>query len=289
MNRVAVIGSTGQLGSDVVALLQETQSYMVVPLSRPKIECTEPASVHHVLGEVHPDVVVNCAAFVRVEECEDRPDEAFRVNTIGALNVARACADLGALCVYVSTDYVFDGEKGAPYTEEDAPQPVNVYGTSKAAGENLVRQVCPRWLIVRTASLFGKTGARGKGGNFVETVITKARRREPIRVVADIRMSPTYTRDASKVLEELLRQNAAGMVHITNTGSCTWYEFARTALDLLQLDARLEPVSSQEYRGKARRPRDSSLVSVRLLSFMDDGLPSWKDALRAYLVQKGYM
>ena len=284
--RVAIIGSTGQLGTDLARVLQETGGYQLISLSHAEVECTKPDSVRAALVKSCPQVVVNCAAFVRVDECEDKPEEAFLVNALGALHVARSCAELNALCVYISTDYVFEGKKEEPYSEEDKPCPINVYGTSKLAGEYLVSQTCPQWLVVRMASLFGKIGARGKGGNFVETVLAKARRGESLRVVNDIRMSPTYTWNAAQVLEELIRQEATGVFHVTNSGSCTWYEFARKALDLVGIDTKLESVSISEYPTRASRPKNSSLRSVKLLGAT---LPSWEKGLRAYLIEKGHI
>ena len=286
MIRVAVVGSTGQLGTDLVRVLQQAGEYLVFPLSHVEVECTDPDSVRRAIKSAHPEVVFNCAAFVRVDECEDRPDDAFSINAIGALNIARACAELNALCVYISTDYVFDGKKEEPYTEEDSPYPINVYGASKLAGEYLVRQACSKWLIARMASLFGKTGARGKAGNFIETILLKAQAGETLSVVNDIRMSPTYTYDASCLLERLIGQGATGVFHITNSGFCTWYEFARKALELVGLSASLEPVSSADYPTRACRPKNSSLRSVRL----SGKLPRpWEEALRAYLVEKGFI
>lgn len=286
MIRVAVMGSTGQLGTDLVDVLQQAGEYLVFPLSHVEVECIEPDSVRRVITSVHPEVVVNCAAFVRVDECEDRPDDAFSINALGALNVVRACSELNALCVYISTDYVFDGKKEEPYTEEDSPYPLNVYGASKLAGEYLVRQACSKWLIARMASLFGKAGARGKGGNFIESILAKAQAGEPLRIVNDIRMSPTYTYDASCVLERLIEQRTTGVFHITNSGSCTWYEFARKALELVRLSAKLEPISSADYPTKADRPKNSSLRSVRLAGKI---LRPWEEALWVYLGEKGHI
>src|SRR5207247_2175655 len=184
-------GGGGQLGSALVAALRDTEGYHISALTRDDIDVTNPDSVRTALQHARSDIVVNCAAFVRVDDCEDHPEAAFLVNAVGALYVARGCRESNALCVYISTDYVFDGQKGAPYTEEDCPRPLNVYGASKLAGETLVQQACPRSLVVRLASVFGATGARSKGGNFVEAIIAKAQRADPIRVVDDIRMSPT--------------------------------------------------------------------------------------------------
>lgn len=286
MTRIAVIGSRGQLGSDLVAVLQAVEGYEVIPLTRDDIDVADPESVLPALAAAQPAVVVNCAAAVRVDECEDRPEEAFRVNALGALHVARACAAQDARCVYISTDFVFDGEKGEPYAEDDRPRPINVYGASKLAGEFLVQQTGCRWLIIRTASLFGKAGARGKGGNFVDTIIAKARRGESIKVISDIRMSPTYARDAALMLERLLRNGATGHVHLTNAGSCTWYEFARACLDLAHAGGTLEPVLSRHYSMNAPRPRNSSMASIRLSPLGVESMRPWPLALRDYLAER---
>ncbi|MGH7900645.1 MAG: dTDP-4-dehydrorhamnose reductase [Thermodesulfobacteriota bacterium] len=282
--RVAIIGSRGQLGTDLVKVLQEAGSYQVIPLSHAEVECTDLDSVKLALINLHPEIVVNCVAHVRVDECEDRPEEAFRVNALGALHVARVSGELNALCVYISTDYVFDGKKEGFYTEEDTPYPINIYGTSKLAGEYLVSQSCHKCLIVRMASLFGQAGSRGKGGNFVDAILKKARVGESLRIVNDIRMSPTYAYDAALVLERLIRKRATGICHVTNRGSCTWYEFARKSLELVGIDAKVEPVLSSESPTTASRPKNSSLRSTKL----SEPRP-WEEALRAYLVEKGYI
>ena len=284
--RVAVIGSTGQLGTDVVTVLRE-HDYEVVPLSHADIECTDPRKVRSVLSSTRPDIVINSAAFVRVDECEDHPLEAFRINALGALHVARACTEIGALCVHVSTDYVFNGEKNEPYTEGDPTRPINVYGVSKVAGELFVQQAASRWLILRVASLYGKAGARGKGGNFVETILAKARAGEPIRVVNDTWMSPTYTRDAAAALVPLTQSGATGVFHAANSGSCTWFEFAREALRLWGGDNGIEPITSKAYFSKARRPKNSSLASGRLQETLGHTMRPWREALSAYLAAKG--
>ena len=286
--RVAVIGSTGQLGTDLLDVLVEAGHYEVFGLRHHEIECTDPVSIRKAFKTARPDIVVNCAAFVRVDESEDRPDDAFRVNSLGALAVARACAEMGAVCVYISTDYVFDGKNGSPYTESDAPYPINIYGVSKLAGEYLVQQACSRWLVARMASLFGKAGSSGKGGNFVETILAKAKAGEPLRLVDDIRMSPTYTRDAALALERLLREGALGLFHLVNAGNCTWYEFACKALEVAGMRHRIEPILSSSYPMRARRPKNSSLESTKLNRSLKECLRPWEDALESYLQGKGY-
>lgn len=289
MERVVVIGSAGQLGQDLVEELRGANRFEVIALDHNQIECTEPNSVRQALQPLKARAVVNCAAFVRVDDCESQAREAFDVNAIGALNVARAAAELGAKCVYISTDYVFDGAKPAPYVESDQPAPINVYGASKLAGEHLVRQAAPEWLIVRVASLFGKTGARGKGGNFIETILAKARKGEALKVVDDIQISPTYARDAARVIEQLLAADAKGIVHAANGGSCSWFEFAKTAVELCQLSAPIQAVPSSRFPTPARRALNSALASTRLRPEFHIAMPHWRDALRAYLVEKGHL
>jgi dTDP-4-dehydrorhamnose reductase len=283
--RVAIFGSTGQLGTDLVDVLPTSDRLDVVPLTHDDADCTDAGAVRHVLHAVRPKIVINTAAYVRVDDCEDHAREAFEVNAIGALNIARTCAELDALSVFISTDYVFAGTKGAPYIESDPTCPINVYGVSKLAGEFLVRQTAPRWLIVRAASLFGRTGARGKGGNFIETVLAKAKRGEPLAVVNDVLMTPTYTRDAATGLVDLLNAGASGVVHVINDGVCSWYEFAKEAVELCGLRASIAAVSSAEYPTRARRPRNSALRSGRSLV----KLRSWQEALKAYLIEKGHL
>lgn len=287
MNRktVAIFGSTGQLGSDLVHVLRESGSFDVIPLKHEDADCTDAEAVRKILIAVQPQIVINSAAYVRVDDCEDRAQEAFQVNAIGAFNIARACAEIDALCVYVSTDYVFDGTKATPYVESDPTCPINVYGASKLAGEHLVRQAAPRWLIVRVASLFGTTGARGKGGNFIETILNKAKKGESLKVVDDIRISPTYTRDAAEVMQRLLRNDTTGVVHAANRGSCTWYEFARRGLELSGLDFCIEPVPSATFLTRARRPKNSALQSACEL-LMEIPVPVWQEGLRNYLEEK---
>ena len=282
--RIAVIGSTGQLGTDLVEVLRLDGKGETLPLSHADCDCTNANQVGEILSKFHPEVVINCAAYVRVDDCEDQAREAFAVNAIGALNVARACAAVDALCVYISSDYVFDGSKGSPYVESDPTRPINVYGASKVAGEHLVQQAAPHSLIVRTSSLFGKTGARGKGGNFVETILANMKAGEPLRIVNDVQMSPTYTREAAVALVSLIEADAEGIVHVTNGGACTWYELAQRILDSLGLRVSIVPVSSQEYPTRARRPLNSALQSERFLV----KLCSWQDALEAYLIEKGH-
>jgi dTDP-4-dehydrorhamnose reductase len=267
-------------------VLRATRGYDVRPLTHDKIEVGDPDSVQAAVERERPDVVINCAAFHRVDDCEAHPEEAVRVNSLGALYVARTCAELDAVCVHISTDYVFGGGGRGPYAEDDLPSPLNVYGASKFAGEHLVAQACPRSLVVRVASLFGAAPVRGKARHFVDAILAQARAAKPLTVIDDVRMSPTYTLDAARALEALVRQQACGLVHVTNTGSCSWYEFATRIVSLAGLGAVVRPVPASAYPMRARRPADSSLRSVRAPDDVRRYLRPWDEALVAYLATR---
>lgn len=285
MTRVAVIGAGGQLGQDLVDVLR-AGDHAVIPLHHAEIECTDIASVRGALLQTRPDVVVNCAAFVRVDDCEDHPATALSVNALGALHVARVCADLGAVCVYISTDYVFDGTKATPYREEDLASPLNVYGASKLAGECFVRMATPRHLVVRTSGLYGVSGSTGKGGNFVEAMMQKAAAGAQVRVVDDQRLTPTYARDLARVLEALVRRNAVGVYHVTNGGECTWYEFASKIFELTKMRVDLAPTTSAAFSARAQRPAYSVLAPEALRAMGLPVLRPWDEALPAYLEER---
>jgi dTDP-4-dehydrorhamnose reductase len=191
--------------------------------------------------------------------------------------------------VHISTDFVFRGDKGSPYTEEDPAEPIDVYGTSKLAGEHLVRQGTSRWLIVLISSVFGSAGSGGKGGNFIETVLKKAQSGSPVQVVRDIWMSPTSTADAAEAIEALIRKGAEGIFHALNGGRCSWFEFAQAAFEMTGSRVALEPVRAASYITKARRPGDSSLSNECLEKNLGRAMRPWKDALKAYLIEKGHI
>jgi len=287
--KVAITGCTGQLGGDIVEVFQQTAGFEPAALPHEEMEICDLENVRAALGRLRPEAVINSAAFHQVDKCEENPEEAFRVNAIGAWNLARACQEIGVYCVYISTDYVFDGAKGSAYVETDTPHPLNVYGASKLAGEHLTRAACPAALVARVASVIGKRGARGKGGNFIEAILKKAKAGENLKVVADTRMTPTYTRDAARALAEIVRRKPAGIAHLTNAGPCSWHEFAKAAVEMCGLKVKVEPTSSDAYPSKVRRPVDSSLRSETLGSVLAEPMRPWQDALRDYLIEKGHI
>jgi dTDP-4-dehydrorhamnose reductase len=286
--RVLITGADGQLGTD---LCQALSNFEIISLTQTDIEITSMDSVRKALSHHKPDAIVNTAAFVRVDDCETEPDTAFQVNALGARNVAVVAQELGAKLVHISTDYVFGGEsepKRSPYTEFDVPIPLNLYGKSKLAGENLVQHLCNRYFIVRTSSLFGIAGAMGKGGNFIETIIKLAKERDELRVVNDQVFSPTYTPDLASKIAQLIATEYYGIFHITNSGICSWYQFAVEVLKLARLKTPVIPIPSAEYPQRARRPNNSALdnYQLRLLGMAD--MRSWQEALKDYMKRKGH-
>ncbi|MEM3386072.1 MAG: dTDP-4-dehydrorhamnose reductase [Nitrososphaerales archaeon] len=283
--KIIVIGSTGQLGTDLMRVLG--QDHEVVGLTHKEIEVTCPHSCK-VLKMHNPHIVINTAAYVKVDQCEVEPEKAFAVNAIGAKNVTEASMEVGATTVFISTDYVFNGLKGQPYTEEDTPNPLNTYGISKLAGEFFTKQN-PKHYILRVASLFGVVGASGKGGNFVETMIAKAKKNEPISVVDDMWISPTYTKDAALIIKKVLElQLPYGIYHATNKGYCTWFQFADVIFKLTGINADLKPIKTDQLQIKAKRPLFSALKSIKLKEY-GIKVRDWKHALRDYLIEKGHI
>ncbi len=282
--KVAIIGANGQLGQDLMRVFGDAG----VALSHRDLEVLDGVGVMSALRDLRPDWVINTAAYHHVDDCERNPPTAVSVNAIGASNVARAAEAIGAGVVFFSTDYVFGGqmrERGRPYNECDNPQPLNVYGVSKVAGEQLVMRANPRHLVIRSAGLYGTATSR-KGWTFPELMITKARAGEPLRVVDDQALSPTYTADLAACVKELIEQDAAGLFHLTNAGECSWFEFACATLRLAGLNTHVEPVPTSISPRGARRPSYSALTSRRLQECGIEPLRPWEEALGAYLRAK---
>jgi len=259
MGRVALIGSNGQLGSDIVrqwpASAAGQRGDELVALTHADFEVTDQAQVRSVLMGVEPTLVINTAAFHRVDDCEKQALDAFQVNAIGVKYLAEACRELGATLMHFSTDYVFDGAHDAPYGEEEQTAPISAYGISKEAGERFLRYTLPEdHILVRSSGLYGVAGASGKGGNFVETMVRMAREERPIRVVNDQCSSPTYTEDLASVLFALIESGARGTYHVTNAKQCTWLEFAGEIFKDMGISPDFAPTSSAEFGAPARRP-----------------------------------
>ena len=281
--KIAVIGADGQLGTDLVKTLARDE---VVPLYYPEFDVTRPEKVRLLLQELRPGAVINTAAFHRVDECEDQPEASFRVNAVAVRDLARLASELGFILIHFSTDYVFDGRKGAPYVESDAPNPLNVYAVSKLAGEFFVRAIVEKHFLVRTCGLFGLGSCREKGYNFVDRMIALADEGKSIRVVDDQWVSPTSAEELAARVSDLLRTDHYGLYHLTSEGQCTWFEFAAEVFSLLEKSPRLEPVPSRVFAAKARRPLYSVLENQRAKKIGLRDFSDWKNALRTYLERK---
>lgn len=276
--KVALIGAAGQLGQDLVRSCPE--HIELVPLTRGDLDITDFDQCEKVLGEIAPQVVLNSAAYVRVDDCEDQPDDAFAVNAVATQNVARVCRDQNLLLAQVSTDYVFSGDKrDEPWTEEDQPRPINTYGLSKYAGEMAVQYLLDKHYIFRVSSLYGKAGASGKGGNFVYTMLKKAREGAELKVIDDITMSPTYALDAAREMWAILSENGdPGIYHLSNQGHCSWCEFAAAIMELAGIDHPIAPVPHTTYPTKARRPLWGPIKTIKR-----SPLRPWKEGLAAFI------
>ena len=283
--KALVIGSSGQLGQDLLRTLGDG----AVGLTHADIDVTDGIGVSRIVREHQPDWVINTAAFHRVDDCELNPALAFSVNAIGAANVARAAAETGAGVVFYSTDYVFGGEGRArhdPHLESSLPDPCNVYGVSKLAGERLVANANPRNLVIRSAGLYGTATSR-KGWTFPELMVSKGRGDGWVKVVTDQALSPTYTLDLAETTRALMQEEARGLFHLTNEGECSWYEFAQATFDITGIAVNMEPTTTVNGERRARRPPYSALASERLAEGGVPPLRPWRDALEHYLNAKG--
>jgi dTDP-4-dehydrorhamnose reductase len=284
--KTVILGGGGQLATDLERVLAD---WSVTAVPHSELDVCDAEKARRVLGDLKPQVVINTAAFHHVDNCEDQWERAFDVNAFACRHLAGVCADLDATLVHISTDYVFSGAQSTPYTESDLPDPLSVYGASKVAGEFFIRTYCPSHIIVRSSGLYGLAGASGKGGNFVETMIRLAKSGKPLRVVDDQIMAPTNTNDLAAKIAEVIRVDGRGMFHITNQGSCSWYEYAGRIFDFLGLQPDFGPTTTEAYGAKAARPAYSVLRNGKLESMGIEPLAQWQDALRLYLVEKGHL
>lgn len=276
---IALLGSQGQLGSELAAVLPADQTRC---LTRADADLALPGQVTMLLESMQPAIVINCTAYNQVDKAEDDPAAALAVNASGVRELALVCAKRGATLVHFSTDYVFglEGFRGEPYRESDAPGPVSTYGVSKLTGEYFVRALCPRYYIIRTCGLYGKHVAGGKGTNFVETMLRLARAGKPLKVVEDQILTPTNAKDVARVIPQLLDECPFGLFHLTNGGQCSWYEFAQAIFTLAGVQADLSPTTTAAYGSRASRPAYSVLATEHSST---PRLRQWQDALAEYI------
>ena len=279
--KIVIIGAKGQLGRDLADRLQGE----VIRFTREDADITDHSRLRSQLMALAPEIVINCSAYNLVDKAEADPTMAFDVNVWGVQNLARVCLDLKARLVHFSTDYVFGFEESRtkPFLETDAPGPVSNYGLSKLTGEHAIRAILPNAMIIRTCGLYGRYGVGGKGGNFVETMKRIGREKGAVRVVNDQHCTPTSTADLALATQKLLETNAVGLLHVTNSGSCTWYEFAMEIFRLANLEVTVTPISTAEFGAPAQRPGYSVLDGTRCSAILNQNMPSWENALSRYI------
>jgi dTDP-4-dehydrorhamnose reductase len=269
--RILVSGSGGQLGLELTEILPG-RGHEVIALPRGELDVADFSAVRLALEEHDPDVVVNAAAYTNVDGCEAETELAFRVNALGPRNLAQICEERGCDLLHVSTNYVFDGESGRPYEPFDAPNPISAYGRTKLAGEEYVRQLTNRWYVARSAGVYGS------GHNFVRTMLRLGVEREVLTVKDDEFISPTYAADLAEGIAGMIEGEHYGLYHLTNSGSCSWYEFAKEIFSLAGVEVEVVPVPGSEYPLPADRPPNGVLSALG-----SPELRHWRGALEDYL------
>lgn len=275
--RILVTGVKGQLGYDVVNEL-EKRGHTPIGVDVEEMDITDASAVEKEIKKEPLDAVIHCAAYTAVDAAEDNREICMRVNAEGTRNIARVCRELDIKMVYISTDYVFDGEGERPWEPDDPRNPLNVYGESKYQGELAVEEYLEKYFIVRIAWVFGVNGK-----NFIKTMLRLSENQKEINVVNDQTGSPTYTFDLAVLLADMVETEKYGRYHATNEGLCTWYEFAKEIFRQAGADVKVNPVSSDEFPAKAKRPHNSRMDKSKLVQNGFRPLPSWQDALKRYL------
>ncbi len=285
--KILITGGGGQLAHDLKRVFSKEE---VFAPRREELDITRHKSVAEVVGVFRPDVVINTAAFHKVDMCEEEPEKAFAVNALAVRHLARLSDQFGFILVHISTDYVFGGEKRSPYVEEDSPMPLSVYANSKLAGEYFVRSCASRYYIIRTCGLFGIRGKFTRHSNFVERMLRAAREGKKLRIVNDQWVSPTYTLELAEHIKAILDNKVDyGIYHASSEGECTWYQFAMKIFEYAGIEAEAEAVTAEEFAAPARRPAYSVLENRKLRQAGLNRFSSWDEALRKYMQEAGYI
>ena len=280
--RVLVTGVKGQLGYDVVKELNK-RGHIAIGTDIEEMDITDAENVDKVIKENSPEAVIHCAAYTAVDAAEDNEALCRKINSDGTQNIANVCQELDIKMIYISTDYVFDGEGEKPWEPEDDRTPLNVYGQTKYEGELAVQNTLDKYFIVRIAWVFGVNGK-----NFIKTMLNLGKTRDSLTVVNDQFGSPTYTYDLARLLVDMVETDKYGIYHATNEGICTWYEFACEIFKQAGMNVKVSPVSADEYPAKAKRPSNSRMSKEKLTENGFEKLPTWQDALGRYLKEIEY-
>ncbi len=275
--RILVTGANGQLGKDVV-LVGAQKGHHILACTRYELDITNQLQCEEVITSTKPDVIIHCAAYTAVDAAETDEDGAYLVNAVGSRNIAVAAEKIGAKVCYISTDYVFDGKSSLPYREYDNTNPQTVYGKSKRAGEHLVQSLSSKYFIVRTSWVYGV-----QGNNFVKTMLKLGMEKPSLQVVHDQIGSPTYTVDLAHFLERLIKTEAYGIYHASNTGSCSWFEFAQAIFDEAGLKPELLPCSTDKFTRPAPRPSNSVMEHLSIRTNGLEDLRPWREALHEFV------
>ncbi|KAA0548351.1 dTDP-4-dehydrorhamnose reductase [Bacillus sp. BGMRC 2118] len=276
---VLVTGAKGQLGQDVVKLLQ-SQQHEVHGLDRSQLDISNEAQVKDVVATIKPDAIIHCAAYTNVDAAEEDVDTAYKINALGTKYLAQAASNIGAKMVNVSTDYVFDGSATKPYEVDHETSPLGVYGETKLAGENFLIHHLEKHFIVRTAWVYGVYG-----NNFVKTMLRLGKERDELGVVSDQLGSPTYTVDLAKFLVELIQTEKYGIYHASNEGICSWYEFAVEIFKQAGMDTKVNPLTTEQFPRPAERPKYSVLSKAKIVEEGFTPMRDWKEALSDFLTE----
>lgn len=289
--KILLLGSNGQLGSDILRVNAALEKpFEITAWTRGNLDVADFNNIKTTLAAQSFDVLINCTSYHNTDQVESNPTLAFAINAFAVREMAKACQEKNACLVHISTDYVFGGTSlKRPIKETDNPAPLNVYGASKLMGESLASAFCEKLYILRVASLFGVSGASGKGGNFIETILRHAREKGKLRVVSDQQMTPTSTKDIAVMLLKLLSKQAAyGIYNAVNSGQASWYDFALKAVQLTGTNATVEPIPASDYPLPAMRPFYSVLDNSKICNVIGS-VPDWCDALQSYLAAKQYI
>jgi len=278
--KILLIGALGQLGTD---LRQVLATHEVISVDKEEIDICSGEQVNAMVDSLRPQVLLNCAAFNRVDEAEEAPEACFAVNTFAVRNLALAARTLDAALVHFSSDYVFDGPRRQPYVESDLPCPKSMYGVSKLAGEAMVQATWPKHFLIRTCGLYGYVGSRDKGTNFVEAIVQRPSQGGPVGVVADQFCTPTSTLDLADAVARLIASQSYGLYHLTSSGQCSWFEFAQEILSLGGFPQEVQPLTSDQFPVKAPRPAYSVLDNRNFRDAGFEDMRHWKEALADYM------
>lgn len=283
--KIVILGSNGQLGRELLEEMSRKPRVKVIGFSKKELDVSNYSEVSRMMELINPDVVINTAAFTNVDDCEIYDEKAYEVNAMGPRNLALCSKKLGYSLIQISTDFIFDGNKRIPYVETDTPAPLSVYGKTKLAGEKEIEENCESYFIIRTSWLYGKYG-----NNFVKTIVKLSNERENLSIVNDQFGTPTYTQDLISFIEKCIHSKAYGIYHFSNEGNCSWNEFSRAIVELIDRKIDIRAIKSIELNRRALRPSYSVLDKTKVKSVFLISIRSWKDALNHFIsseIKKG--